>query len=147
MSAELLGFVSPYWLTFKQALELCGNVKKGEHGSPVVYASTFKKRDTADDGSKTEEDIPFLKEYTVFCVYSYCTIVDLEFRLAGMTGFTPATSTSGLADGRMFISFSCRNPPRLRRTPSFLGDSSITFEPSFRLYRERLDLRPFPKCI
>jgi len=67
MSAELQGFVSPFWMTFKQALELGGHVKKGEHGSPVVYASTFKKREEGDDGQETEEDIPFLKEYTVFC--------------------------------------------------------------------------------
>lgn len=66
-SAELSGFVSPFWLTFQQAKELGGFVKKGEHGSPVVYASTFKKKDQGDDGQETEEDIPFLKEYTVFC--------------------------------------------------------------------------------
>jgi antirestriction protein ArdC len=66
MSAELQGFVCPYWMTFQQAKELGGFVKKGEHGSPVVYASTFKKTDTTDDGQKVEEEIPFLKEYTVF---------------------------------------------------------------------------------
>jgi antirestriction protein ArdC len=32
----------------------------------VVYASTFKKKEQAEDGSETEADIPFLKEYTVF---------------------------------------------------------------------------------
>ena len=66
MSAELQGFVCPYWMTFQQAKELGGFVKKGEHGSPVVYASTFKKTDTTDDGQQVEEEIPFLKEYTVF---------------------------------------------------------------------------------
>ncbi|MEZ6064121.1 MAG: zincin-like metallopeptidase domain-containing protein [Planctomycetaceae bacterium] len=66
-SAELQGFVSPFWLTFQQAKELGGHVKKGEHGSPVVYASTFKKTETSDDGQETEAEIPFLKEYTVFC--------------------------------------------------------------------------------
>lgn len=38
-SAELQGFVSPFWLTFQQAKELGGFVKKGEHGSPVVFAT------------------------------------------------------------------------------------------------------------
>ncbi|MDP1796234.1 MAG: zincin-like metallopeptidase domain-containing protein [Planctomycetaceae bacterium] len=66
-SAEEAGFVSPFWLTFQQAKELGGHVKKGEHGSPVVYAATFKKKDQTDDGQETEEEIPFLKEYTVFC--------------------------------------------------------------------------------
>jgi len=66
MSAELQGFVSPFWMTFQQAKELKAHVKKGEHGSPVVYASTFKKTETSDAGEELEQDIPFLKEYTVF---------------------------------------------------------------------------------
>jgi antirestriction protein ArdC len=64
-SAELQSYACPSWLTFQQAKELGGNVKKGEHGSRVVYASTFKKKETGDDGQATEEEIPFLKEYTV----------------------------------------------------------------------------------
>lgn len=65
-SAELQGYACPFWLTFQQAKELGGHVKKGEHGSPVVYASTYKKKEQADDGQETEAEIPFLKEYTVF---------------------------------------------------------------------------------
>ena len=66
MSAEMSGFVSPFWLTFNQARELGAFVKKGEHGSPVVYANTFKKTGQAEDGSDVEQEIPFLKSYTVF---------------------------------------------------------------------------------
>ena len=53
-------------MTFQQAKELGGFVKKGEHGSPVVYASTFKKKEQAETGEEIEAEIPFLKEYTVF---------------------------------------------------------------------------------
>ncbi len=65
-AAETQGFNCPIWLTYKQAQELGGNVRKGEHGSPVVYASTFKKSDTGDDGQEIERDVAFLKQYTVF---------------------------------------------------------------------------------
>ena len=65
-SAEERDFGSPYWLTFQQAKELGGFVKKGEHGSPVVYASTFKKNETTEEGAEVEQEIPFLKQYTVF---------------------------------------------------------------------------------
>jgi antirestriction protein ArdC len=65
-SAEAQGFANPFWVTFQQAKELGGFVKKGEHGSPVVYANTFKKKETNDAGEETEQEIPFLKEYTVF---------------------------------------------------------------------------------
>lgn len=65
-SAEDQGFACPYWMTYQQAGRWGGHVKKGEHGSPVVYASTFKKTEAADDGQATEQEIPFLKQYTVF---------------------------------------------------------------------------------
>lgn len=65
-SAEAQGFGCPFWLTYQQAKELGGHVKKGEHGSPVVYASTFKKTETDDDGQASEQEIPFLKQYVVF---------------------------------------------------------------------------------
>jgi len=65
-SAELQGFDCPFWLTFQQAKELGGFVKKGEHGSPVVYASTFKKKDEGKNGEEVDAEIPFLKQYTVF---------------------------------------------------------------------------------
>jgi antirestriction protein ArdC len=66
MSAEMSGFVSPFWLTFNQAREFGAFVKKGEHGSPVVYASKFTKKDKTEAGDEVEQQIPFLKEYTVF---------------------------------------------------------------------------------
>jgi antirestriction protein ArdC len=65
-AAEIAGYACPIWLTFQQPKELGGLVKKGEHGSPLVYASTFKRKDQAEDGRKADEEIPFLKEYTVF---------------------------------------------------------------------------------
>lgn len=65
-SAEIAGYSCPFWLTFQQAKELGGYVKKGQHGSPVVYAATFKKKEQDENGAEIEEDIPFLKEYTVF---------------------------------------------------------------------------------
>lgn len=60
------GFSSPYWMTFKQALALNACVRKGEHGSLVVYADKFKKIDADDKGDEIEREIPFLKAYTVF---------------------------------------------------------------------------------
>ncbi|MBN8626917.1 MAG: DUF1738 domain-containing protein [Planctomycetes bacterium] len=66
MEAEQRGYVSPYWLTYKQAQELGGHVKKGEHGAPVVYADTFKKKEAGENGDEVERQIPFLKQYTVF---------------------------------------------------------------------------------
>ena len=30
-------FSTPYWLTFKQAQDLGGSIKKGEKGTPVIF--------------------------------------------------------------------------------------------------------------
>jgi antirestriction protein ArdC len=62
------GFNAPIWMTFKQAQELGANVRKGEHGSLVVYADRFTKTETDDKGAAIEREIPFMKGYTVFNV-------------------------------------------------------------------------------
>jgi len=60
------GYGCPLWLTYKQAAELGGQVRKGEHGSLVVYADKFTKEGTDDKGAAVEIEIPFMKGYTVF---------------------------------------------------------------------------------
>jgi len=63
------GYAAPIWMTFKQAQELGANVRKGEHGSLVVYAATVTRNETdAETGEASEREIPFMKGYTVFNV-------------------------------------------------------------------------------
>src|SRR5882724_8643534 len=63
------GYAAPIWMTFKQALELKAHVRKGEHGSLVVYADKMVRTETdAKTGEETEHAIPFMKGYTVFNV-------------------------------------------------------------------------------
>ena len=60
------GYASPFWMTFKQALDLGGAVRKGEKGSLVVYANRVTKTETTDAGEEIEREIPFMRGYTVF---------------------------------------------------------------------------------
>jgi antirestriction protein ArdC len=62
------GYSTPIWMTYKQAQELGGPVRKGEHGSLVVYANSITKTETNEQGEGTEREIPFMKGYTVFNV-------------------------------------------------------------------------------
>lgn len=62
--AQESGYAAPLWLTFKQALELGGNVRKGEKGETVIYVAKLIKEDK--DGARRA--IPFLKTFTVFNV-------------------------------------------------------------------------------
>jgi antirestriction protein ArdC len=54
---------SPFWLTFKQAQEIGGHVRKGEHGSPVVFWTEWQ---TTDKETGEPAKIPVLRHYTVF---------------------------------------------------------------------------------
>ncbi|WP_144378903.1 ArdC family protein [Mesorhizobium amorphae] len=62
-------FPGQSWLTFRQALALGGNVRKGERGTTVVYADRFvpddEKRRARESGDEAQA-IPFLKRFTVF---------------------------------------------------------------------------------
>ncbi|WP_454557387.1 ArdC family protein [Paracoccus kondratievae] len=63
------GFPGQGWLTFRQALSLGGNVRKGERGTTVVYADRFTPEDEKRRARETGEEpgrIPFLKRFTVF---------------------------------------------------------------------------------
>ncbi|MCW8060826.1 ArdC family protein [Agrobacterium tumefaciens] len=63
------GFPGQDWLTFRQALSLGGNVRKGERGTTVVYADRFTPEDERKRARETGEEaqaIPFLKRFTVF---------------------------------------------------------------------------------
>ena len=56
------GYRNPAWITFNQSNGLGGHVKKGEHATHIVYASTYTKRvRDATNGEESEERRPFLK--------------------------------------------------------------------------------------
>jgi antirestriction protein ArdC len=51
---------SPNWLTFKQALDMGGNVKKGSKGVPILFAKQIKEED--DNGNIERKNI-FKRSY------------------------------------------------------------------------------------
>jgi antirestriction protein ArdC len=56
----------PRFLTFKQALEAGGHVRKGEHGYHVVFVKDWIRHSAAEGEEETEYRTRFLKNYTVF---------------------------------------------------------------------------------
>jgi len=59
------GYDSPHWLTFRQAVQLGGSVKKGEKACPVVF---WKPMEVTDKVSNEAVKIPLLRLYSVFNV-------------------------------------------------------------------------------
>jgi antirestriction protein ArdC len=66
--ARSAGYRTPRFLTFKQALELGGNVRKGEHGTKVYFVKQLQVRENATDGESEMRVVPMMREYTVFNV-------------------------------------------------------------------------------
>lgn len=60
------GWTTPRFLTFKQAQEAGGYVRKGEHGTKVYLVKHLHVKD--DEREETTRLVPMLREYTVFNV-------------------------------------------------------------------------------
>ena len=61
-----LGYMSPYWLTFKQAQSLGGHVNKGEKSTPVVFWKSWRTMEQNDEGKHEEKSRFVLRYYRVF---------------------------------------------------------------------------------
>jgi antirestriction protein ArdC len=68
MTQTACAYPTAEWLTFKQTRELGGGVRKGEHGTPIFYASAFEQLDETPSGDERVRSVRFLKVFTVFNV-------------------------------------------------------------------------------
>ena len=63
--AQAVGYRTPRYLTFKQAFELGGHVRRGETATKVYFVKQLQITDSDDDAANTRV-IPMLREYWVF---------------------------------------------------------------------------------
>ena len=68
MNQTAFGYPTAEWVSFKQALEFGGSVRKGEHGVPIFFVSSIEREEKNRQGEDVTRRIPFLKAYTVFNV-------------------------------------------------------------------------------
>jgi antirestriction protein ArdC len=68
LKAWAQGYRNPVWMTFKQAQDLGGMVRKGEKSSLVVKYGTFEAKDEAREGETKDKTRGYLKAYRVFNV-------------------------------------------------------------------------------
>ena len=82
----------PYFLTFKQAIELGGNIRKGAKGNLVVFWSVLEKKkevtNTKGETKTKKVGVPLFKHYFVF------NVADVE----GVTIEIPALKTPDVLD-------------------------------------------------
>lgn len=86
---EILNDVSGEWLTFEQAQQLGGHVKKGEKGRKVVFFKIWEKEtdELDDDGNKKVKKFPVLRAYTVFKI-SQCEGIEQKHHTNTETTYT-----------------------------------------------------------
>lgn len=86
LASELAGYEENTWMTYRQAQDLGGQVRKGEKGSLVVKYSTFNPKEPEDDD---ERAIPYLKGYTVFNIEQIENLPNRFYRPAADLPATP----------------------------------------------------------
>ena len=109
-----LGYGSRYWLTYRQAQTLGGSVRKGEHGSKVVFwkIDEYRKEDKETGETENRKSI-LLRYYTVF---------NLE-QCEGIKSPEPTRIIAPLGQCETIVN-SMPNPP------SFEQDSRAFYRPS-----------------
>ncbi len=96
-AAVAKGYACPFWLTFKQAQLLGGNVRKGEHGELVVYADRTTRTETDENGAESERSIPFMRGYTVLNA-EQCEGLPVHFTAKPEAPALPLTQRIKVAD-------------------------------------------------
>lgn len=67
IAAETAGFSSPYWMTFRQALALEANVRKGEKAAKVMFMRKIEKDEEDEEtGEEKRRTFWIAREYSVF---------------------------------------------------------------------------------
>jgi antirestriction protein ArdC len=134
-------FQSPYFLTFLQAKELGGSVRKGEKGFPVVKAGTWEPKEDAafsapaarrdDEGESHQRR--FLRMYTVF---NSCQIDGIEFPEPPKC---EEYTESQQAEAARLIVAGMPKPPAIfegrKATPHYLPEADAVEMPSRETFR------------
>jgi len=87
-AAEERGFDAPHWMTFNQAKELGGNVRKGAKAAHVFYYGTVERENDKGDATLAK----FVKTY---CVFNVAEVEGLPAR------FQPAPAPPAAPEARI----------------------------------------------
>jgi antirestriction protein ArdC len=104
-----MAFESPFWVSYKQAQELGGQVRKGEKSCPVVFWKWLDvEGQTSEPGGQNGSRVPMLRYYSVFNV-AQCDGIELP-NLPG------TTRTHNAIESAEQIKASMPKPPEIRHS-------------------------------
>jgi len=98
-----MGYSSRYWLSFKQAKAMGGNVRKGERGTPIIFWRRFEVEDRKTGEPK---EVPMLRYYSVFNLDQVDGIEAPDAPEIPDREFTPIQRAQAIMDNMP-------NPPRI----------------------------------
>jgi len=95
-----LGYGSPYWMTFGQAVARGGSVRAGEHGFPVIWWRFRQiEKEDAKTGTKTMREQPIAGLRIVFNLEQIDGITPPPDEAAAHTEFTPIEAAERIVAG------------------------------------------------
>src|SRR3954466_15499613 len=133
--AQAAGYRTPRFLTFKQAVELGGNVRKGEHGTKIYFVKQLQVQDNGADDASATRLVPMMREYTVFNVDQCENLPDSISTGKPIRVRNPDTRDD-LADGFL----RARRHPRGPRRGLLCPESGFHFDARFRRVQGRRSL-------
>jgi antirestriction protein ArdC len=87
-STRQQGYSRPYWISYKQAQQLGGQVRKGEKSTIVVFWKFIAVKERDENGETKAKEVPFLRYYRVFNV-EQCDIPDGKIPQTSKLDFNP----------------------------------------------------------
>lgn len=104
MAAEAAGHVAPFWMTYRQAQLLGGQVRKGERGTVAIFYKTYacEPDEDRDDNERTRR---VLRSFTVF---NACQIDGLPKRFFPEPRPVPPPTERDLSLGVFFAAIPAR---------------------------------------
>ena len=104
------GFPSRFWLTFNQATNLGGRIRKGEKSSPVIFWRVGEEHETTTPDGRKETSRPFLLRYYSVFNFSQTEGFDIPLTLLQETSPNDPIETCEL------IAASMPNPPAFQQS-------------------------------
>jgi antirestriction protein ArdC len=117
LTAMVEGYTSPYWLTYKGAEKLGGNVKRGEKGTMVVFWKRIVKEEKQADGTKEKRSFGFWRYFTVFNVEQCEGLEDAIPAKEERVSFNPIEQAQAIVNGYSDAPFVRHGSDRAAYTP------------------------------
>jgi len=117
-------YSDPRWLTFKEAKDFGGTVRKGEHGTQIAFWKPSRYEKVNDNGEVEVKNGMILRLYTVFNV-EQCDDLKLPERKGEIIpDFSPSDAAEKIVSGECFASQSFHGSPLVSLISSVPGSDS-----------------------